>query len=81
MQFYIADPVASVSRPVKELKHFERVALDPGQSAEVSFEITPEQLAFYNSDLNLVAEPGEFRVMAGSDSERLQSASFVYEQR
>lgn len=81
VQFYIADPVASVSRPVKELKHFERVALDPGQSAEVSFEITPEQLAFYNSDLNLVAEPGEFRVMAGSDSERLQSASFVYEQR
>lgn len=78
VQFYINDPVASISRPVKELKHFERIRLKPGESAEVTFEITPERLAFYNSELDFVTEPGEFWVMVGPDSNKLQKQKFVY---
>ncbi len=76
VQFYIRDHFASISRPVKELKHFERITLEPGESADVTFTITPEALSFYNSDLEFVAEPGAFTVMAGPDSERVLSAQF-----
>lgn len=79
VQFYIRDMKASVARPVKELKHFERISLAPGESKTVSFTITPENLKFYNSALEYVAEPGEFRVMAGPDSRRLQTLSFTLE--
>lgn len=79
VQFYIRDMKASVARPVKELKHFERISLAPGESKTVSFTITPENLKFYNSALEYVAEPGEFRVMAGPDSRRLRTLSFTLE--
>lgn len=79
VQFYIRDMKASVARPVKELKHFERISLAPGESKTVSFTITPENLKFYNSALEYVAEPGEFRVMAGPDSHRLRTLSFTLE--
>lgn len=77
VQFYIHDMQASISRPVAELKHFERISLAPGESRRVEFVITPDVLRFYNSDLELVAEPGEFDVMAGSDSATLTHASFT----
>ena len=77
MQFYIRDVAGSMARPVKELKHFERISLAPGESRTVNFRITPEALKFYNYNLDFVAEPGEFRVMAGPDSERLQSQTFT----
>lgn len=77
VQFYINDPEASMSRPVKELKHFERISLKPGESRDVSFDITTDALKFYNYNLEHVAEPGEFRVMAGPDSERLSTLSFI----
>ncbi len=78
VQFYIRDLEASMARPVKELKYFEKIALQPGESKRVNFTITPETLKFYDYDLNYVAEPGEFRVMVGPDSERLHSLPFRY---
>lgn len=76
VQFYIRDVEGSVARPVKELKHFERISLNPGESKTVKFTITPEILKFYDYNLDYVAEPGEFRVMAGPDSRRLSELSF-----
>lgn len=76
VQFYIRDVEGSVARPVKELKHFERISLNPGESKTVKFTITPETLKFYDYNLDYVAEPGEFRVMAGPDSRRLSELSF-----
>lgn len=77
VQLYLRDPVASISRPVKELKGFERVSLAKGESKEVSFEITADLLKFYNSDIEYVCESGEFIVMVGSSSEDVQTESFV----
>ncbi len=77
VQFYIRDVAGSMARPVKELKHFERISLAPGESRMVNFRITPDALKFYNYNLDFVAEPGEFRVMAGPDSERLSELPFT----
>ena len=77
VQFYIRDVAGSMARPVKELKHFEPISLAPGESRTVNFRITPEALKFYNYNLDFVAEPGEFRVMAGPDSERLSELPFT----
>lgn len=76
VQMYIRDLVGSSSRPVKELKGFKRISLKAGESKVVDFEITEELLKFYNFELEYVAEPGEFNVMIGPDSETLQSATF-----
>jgi beta-glucosidase len=79
VQLYLRDPIASLPRPVKELKAFLRVALDPGQSLVVTFVLPVDLLAFYDEDLRLVVEPGEFQVMVGASSEdiRLEGA-FAY---
>lgn len=76
VQLYIRDIVGSVTRPVKELKGFERVTLKAGETKDVSFTITPEMLKFYNADLNFVNEPGEFSVMIGGNSRDVKSAKF-----
>lgn len=76
VQFYIRDLSASVARPVKELKHFERISLKPGEKRDVSFTITPDDLKFYNRNLEFVAEPGEFQIMAGPDSKHVSTLSF-----
>jgi len=68
MQMYIRDKVSSVTRPVKELKGFQRISLEPGQKKTVSLQITPEHLAFYNIDMKYVVEPGEFEIMIGNSS-------------
>lgn len=68
VQMYIHDRVSSVTRPVKELKGFERFWLEPDESRTVEFAITPELLAFYDVDMNRVVEPGEFEIMIGSSS-------------
>jgi beta-glucosidase len=65
---YIRDLVSSVTRPVKELKGFERVSLRPGESMTVGIDVTPEALAFYDVNMKYVVEPGEFEVMVGSSS-------------
>ena len=68
VQMYIRDLVSSVTRPVKELKGFRRIDLEPGQTATVRFEITPESLAFWDVNMKYVVEPGEFSIMVGNSS-------------
>jgi len=68
LQMYIRDCFSSVTRPVKELKGFQRVSLQPGQTRTVSFEITSELLSFYDVNMKHVVEPGEFEIMVGNSS-------------
>jgi beta-glucosidase len=68
VQMYIQDKVSSVTRPVKELKGFERVTLAPGETKTIALEIAPEHLAFYDIDMEYVVEPGEFEIMVGNSS-------------
>ena len=68
VQLYIRDEVSSVTRPIKELKGFERVNLKPGETRTVSFSIGPEELQFYNRELKRVVEPGTFKIMVGPNS-------------
>jgi beta-glucosidase len=68
VQMYIRDRVSSVTRPVKELKGFGRITLEPGQTETVVFDIGPEHLAFYDISMKYVVEPGEFEIMVGSSS-------------
>ena len=74
VQLYVRDLVASISRPVKELKGFERIHLAAGESKTVTFTIGAEQLSFYNADLKKVVEPGDFDIMVGHDSRNLKTA-------
>ncbi|NNV56168.1 beta-glucosidase BglX [Limnovirga soli] len=75
VQLYISDPVATVTRSVKELKGFQKISLQPGESKAVTFIITPEELKFYNTALAYVWEPGEFIVHIGTNSSDVKSAS------
>jgi len=68
VQMYIRDRVSSVTRPVKELKGFKRVALRPGETKTVAFDIASESLAFYDVNMKFVVEPGEFEIMIGTSS-------------
>jgi beta-glucosidase len=68
VQMYIRDAVSSVTRPVKELKGFQKITLRPGEKKTVSFEITPDLLAFYDINMKYVVEPGEFFIMVGNSS-------------
>jgi beta-glucosidase len=68
VQMYIRDKVSSVTRPLKELKGFKRVQLNPGEKKTVTMEIKPEHLAFHNIDMEYVVEPGEFEIMVGNSS-------------
>ena len=77
VQLYIRDLVGSTTRPVKELKGFERIYLQPGQTRTVTFKIAPEMLKFYNYDLQYVIEPGDFQVMIGSNSRDVKTAAFT----
>ncbi|NJW52136.1 beta-glucosidase BglX [Salinimicrobium oceani] len=76
VQLYLRDLVASTTRPVIELKGFELVELQPGETKEVTFEITNELLEFYNSEKKWTSEPGEFRVMVGGNSVDLKTETF-----
>ena len=76
VQLYLHDEVASVVRPVKELKGFERVVLQPGEEREVTFKLTADELGFYDREGNFVVEPGSFSVMVGSNSASGLSAEF-----
>jgi beta-glucosidase len=75
VQLYIRELVGSVTRPVKELKGFQKIDLKAGESRQVTFTITPEDLKFYNNDLRYDWEPGNFRVMIGGNSRDVLSAN------
>lgn len=68
VQLYVRDLVSSVTRPVKELKGFRKVRLEPGETTTVAFEITPELLSFYDVEMNYRVEPGDFELMIGTSS-------------
>jgi len=68
VQMYIRDAVSSVTRPVKELKGFQKITLGPGEKKTVSFEVTPDLLAFYDINMKYLVEPGEFFIMVGNSS-------------
>lgn len=72
VQLYIRDEVGSITRPVQELKGFNKIELAPGETKNVSFEITPELLKFYNSDLKFDWESGDFQIMVGTNSKEVQ---------
>lgn len=76
VQLYIRDMVGSITRPVKELKGFEKIWLKAGESRNINFTISEEDLKFYNSDLNFVSEPGDFKIFVGSNSRDVKEASF-----
>jgi len=78
VQLYIRDAVASVTRPVKELKGFRRITLKPGEEKPVEFKLKLEDLSFLNHEMKRVVEPGEFKVMVGSSSEDIRlTGSFI----
>lgn len=77
VQLYLRDLVGSITRPVKELKGFEKINLKAGESKTVNFTITPEMLMFYNYDLKYDLEPGDFEVMIGTNSRDVKKATFT----
>ncbi len=76
VQLYTRDMVGSITRPVKELKGFQKIELKAGESKTVQFTISVNDLKFYNSDLRFVAEPGDFKVFIGGNSRDVKEASF-----
>ncbi len=73
MQLYIHQQVSSVTRPVKELKGFERVSLKPGEQKTLTFKLGPEALRFWNIDMKRIVEPGAFDIMSGTNSADLKT--------
>jgi len=76
VQMYIRDMVGSIVRPVKELKGFKQINLNPGETQKVSFTISVNDLKFYNSDLKYVSEPGAFKIFIGTNSSDVKEADF-----
>ena len=77
VQLYIRDMVASVTQPVKKLKAFQKIFLKAGESRQVSFTLTKDDLSFVGTDLTTIYEPGEFKVMVGGNSKDVKEASFM----
>lgn len=77
VQLYIRDLVGSVTRPLKELKGFQKITIKKGEKQTVTFRISQEDLKFYNSDLQFIAEPGEFEVFVGGDSDTQLNEKFL----
>src|SRR5215813_7057849 len=76
-QLYMRDVAASVTRPVKELKGFQRITLRPGEKRRVEFTLSPEQLGFWNNENRFIVEPGDFKVTVGDSSEGGLEAFFT----
>jgi beta-glucosidase len=77
VQLYVHDDEASVTRPVIELKRFQRVTLNPGERRTISFDLQPEDLALWNVDMKQVVEPGTFTISSGPNSVDLKSAKLT----
>ena len=76
VQLYVRDLVGNVTRPVKELKGFKRIKLNPGQRERLSFSLHTDDLAFYDRNMQLITEPGQFHVWIGGNSEAPLWAEF-----
>ncbi len=76
VQLYVRDPVASVTRPVRQLEGFQRVSLKPGETRTVEFPLTPDRLGFYDQAMHFAVEPGTFQVFVGGSSEASLMGSF-----
>ena len=76
VQLYVQDKVASVVRPVKELKRFDRITLKPGEKKTVQFTLPIEELAFWNIDMKKVVEPGDFNLWVATDSQSGEPVRF-----
>ena len=72
VQLYIRDLLASVSQPIIALKGFQKISLQPDETKEVSFEVTPQMLQMLNKDMKWVVEPGDFRIMIGASSKDIR---------
>jgi beta-glucosidase len=77
VQLYVRDDAASVTRPVIELKRFQRVTLQPGERRTVTFELTPDDLSLWNPQMKHVEEPGTFTISSGPNSVELKSATLT----
>jgi beta-glucosidase len=77
VQLYIRDVVSASTRPVKELKAFRKIFLKAGESIDVTFELTADDLKYYNHDLDYVCEPGDFEIMIGPNSRDIKAAKFT----
>jgi len=77
VQLYVRDLAGSITRPVKELKGFKKIALKPGESKAVSFQLTAQDLKFYNSDIRLINEAGDYNVFIGGSSDKVKDAKFT----
>lgn len=77
VQLYVCDVVGSVTRPVKELKGFQKIMLQPGESKEVTFTLSPKDLSFYRRDMTFGTEPGKFHVYVGGNSRDVKQAEFI----
>jgi len=76
VQLYIRDLIASVTRPVKELKGFELIELEPNEQKTISFSLTKEELGFFNNEGEFILEPGDFKVFVGGSSITNLEANF-----
>ena len=77
VQLYVRDEVASITRPIKELKGFEKIKLNPGESKTVTFDVKDEQLGFYNNQMKFIVEKGDFTLMVGGNSRDLQEIKYI----
>ena len=77
VQLYVRDDEASITRPLLELKRFQRVMLQPGERRTVTFELKPDDLSLWNMDMKRVVEPGTFTISAGPNSVDLKSAKLT----
>jgi beta-glucosidase len=80
VQLYIRDKLASVARPIMELKGFQRIHLKAGESKEITFNINPDMLSMLNEDLKRFVEPGEFQIMIGRSSGDIQLKTVIFYQ-
>jgi beta-glucosidase len=78
VQLYIADPAASISRPVKELKNFKKIMIQPGETKSIELNVTTDDLKFYNSDLRYDWEPGDFIIYAGTNSRDAKGLKVIW---
>lgn len=77
VQLYVRDEVASITRPIKELKGFEKIKLNPVESKTVTFDVKDEQLGFYNNQMKFIVEKGDFTLMVGGNSRDLQEIKYI----